>query len=95
MKINMNLERYDIGSLSQISDTADDLKHRAEYLEYAGELMLAQMNSYAEEFTSDNYQRSSTALASYLKKMSFMKEEMLELSKSCKELTEKIQQIWS
>ena len=92
----MNLDKYDIDGLDEIYNTADDLYKRSELLESLGIAMDEKIIiSAGEEFTSSNYGRVKEATDDYLKKMKIMREELIELSQSCRELAEKIAEIWS
>lgn len=95
MKINMSLDKYDIDGLDEIYNTADDLYKRSELLESLGIAMSEKIIISAEEFSSSNYGRVKEATDDYLKKMKIMREELIELCKSCRELAEKIAEIWS
>lgn len=95
MKINMSLDRYDINGLDEVYNTADDLYRKSGILESLGIVMNEKIILSAEEFSSSNYGRVKEATDDYLKKMKIMREELIELSKSCRELAEKIAEIWS
>lgn len=91
----MSLDRYDINGLDKVYNTADDFYRKSELLEFLGIVMNEKIIMSAEEFSSSNYGRVKEATDDYLKKMKLMREELIELSKSCRELAEKIAEIWS
>lgn len=95
MKINTNIDRYDIDALDQIYYVARNLKDKSEKLEMLGIDMQGRLNASSSEFTTVNFHRVSQAIEDYLKKMGLMREELEELSKSCKDFAEKITAIWS
>lgn len=91
----MSIDKYDIDGLDEIYNTEDDLYKRSELLESLGIAMNEKIIISAEEFSSSNYGRVKEATDDYLKKMKIMREELIELSQSCRELAEKIAEIWS
>lgn len=95
MRINMNIDRYDIDALDQIYSTASNLKDKSEILEKIGITMKDRLRTSSSEFTTVNFYRVSQAVEDYLKKMRLMRDELEELSKSCKDFAEKIAAIWS
>ena len=95
MRINMNIDRYDIDALDQIYSTASNLKDKSEILEMIGITMKDRLRASSSEFTTVNFYRANQAVEDYLKKMRLMRDELEELSKSCKDFAEKIAAIWS
>ncbi len=90
----MNLEKYDIEALDEIYKTSDSLYNKSEELEILGVAMKSKLGIAEEEFSTNNYKRVQEATDNYLHKMKLMREELIELSKSCRELAEKIANIW-
>lgn len=95
MKINMSMDRYDIGSLEEVYSISNSLKEDAGVLEILGKTLKSRLVTAEEEFSTINYNRVKEATEDYLQKMRMMKEELTELSQSCKQFAEKIHLIWS
>lgn len=95
MRINTNLEEYNIGSLSHIYETICELKEVIKMLEESGHYIKRCAIAISDIFDDINYKRTVAAIDSYLSKMNVTNEEMDELLKSCIELAEKISEIWA
>ena len=95
MRINLNIERYDIKSLSDIYSTAEELRGQCRDLRSFGELMTRKAKDAHEYFDTINYERMKEALESFLKKMESAQEEFDELLRSCRQFAEKISELWS
>lgn len=94
MRINMSLNSYDIDALDEIFSISNDLNNKSEVLEILGLNMQKRLNMASDEFTTVNYERVKEAIDSYILKMRIMREELTELSQSCKDFAEKIASIW-
>ena len=95
MRINMSLERYDVKALDEIYHTVDKLNNQSEILESMGIFLKNRLVQSSEEFASINYVRIYEAAVDFLEKMKLMREELTELCKSCRDLAEKIAEIWA
>lgn len=95
MKINTNIDRYDIRSLDEVELIVRKMHNRAEALSELGTIMRNRLNGAAIEFTSVNYTRVSDACDDYIKKMNKMETELNELATSIKQFTDKIREIWN
>ena len=95
MRINTNLDSYNIESLEDIVSTVSEIEKQCEVLEQCGIFIKSKVTASSDEFTSINYERIDNATDDYIKKLRVMRGELLELIKSCKDFEEKIRQIWS
>ncbi len=93
MKINTNIEAYDI-NLDVVEPTIQDIQKKLEIIEYLSLEMKKKVvvaNSY---FNTINYDRIEESLEKFRKYTEFSKLEMLELLGSIKKLIEKIDMIF-
>lgn len=95
MRINMNMDSYDINSLEEIYSTVAEFKGQCEALESCGIFIKEKIIKAQDEFTSINYHRVQEATEDYLKKLGIMRTELEELFQSCKQFAEKMNLIWS
>lgn len=96
MKLNQNIESYDINSLQGIEEGVKKMKNHCEQLCQLGELLKNKIQKAKDGgFQDINMIRTEELINEYLKKMRNAESEYLELSNSVKEYIEKIHKIWS
>lgn len=95
MRINLNMEAYDIKSLDGIVDTVRWMMGQCDMLNDCGVFLKDRVVQVGSEFDSVNYDRICAATDDYLVKLGKMRAELDELLRSCREFVEKINRIWA
>lgn len=94
MRINDNIEDYDIKDLSAISSGITEIQKKVSGLEYMAEAMVNNITKVERDFTSVNMSRAKEIIQTYIGMLSEAREELTELTKSVEEYREKINNAW-
>lgn len=93
MRLRSSIDAYDI-DLDVLEDAILDLRQRNANLEELSHFMGRSLEGCRDEFTSVNYGRVEQAFLDFREKLTLMREELEELSESCRELGEKMENIF-
>lgn len=94
MKINENIEEYDVRNLEAIYSTVDDLLKSCSGLGQNAMLMERNISIAEKDFTSENMERAKEIIKKYISKLSEAEGELKELADSAKEFAEKLRKAW-
>lgn len=96
MRLNKNIESYDIKSLQGIEQGVTKMKEHCDILCQLGLLLKKKIQDAREGgFQDPNMNRAEEQIDTYLENMKNAQMEYAELSDSVKEYVEKINDIWS
>ena len=94
MRINENIEEYDVKNLEEIYSTVEELHKRCSALADNALLMEHNISLAENDFTSENMLRAKEVIKKYIEKLNEAKDELKELSDSAVDFAEKLRQAW-
>ena len=94
MRINENVEEYDVRNLEAIYSTVDDLLKSCLGLGQNAMLMERNISIAERDFTSENMERAKEIIKKYITKLSEAETELKELADSAKDFAEKLRKAW-
>ncbi len=94
MKINENVEEYDVRNLEAIYSAVDDLQKRCSSLGQNALLMERNISVAERDFTSENMERAKEVIKKYIERLSEAEGELKELADSAKDFAEKLRKAW-
>ncbi len=94
MRINNNIEEYDVRSLSAITESVETIRKSCKMLEHGAELLENNLRIATSHFDSENMARAREIIKKYIKKLSEAEIEFNELLASVNEFQEKLQRAW-
>lgn len=94
MRINENVEEYDVRNLEAIYSAVDELQRSCSGLGQNATLMERNISIAERDFTSENMERAKEIIKKYIAKLSEAEGELKELSDSAKEFAEKLRRAW-
>ena len=96
MKLNSEIESYDVASLTGIDTGLSQMKRQCQKLTELGVFLKKKIvKARADGFQDVNTDRAEKIIDEYLKKLEVAGAEYSELSESVKEFINKINDIWS
>ncbi len=95
MKLNNNIEEYDIKSLSSIVASIDLINKSSKMLSMYGEEMQKRIGVAGNVLEDVNYGRLNKCTQLFILKSRQMQSEMDELNKSVTEFVQKVEKAWS
>lgn len=94
MRINEDIEDYDIKDLGAIASGISDIESKVNALETMAEAMVGNITKVEQSFTSVNMSRAKEIIQKYIEILSSAKAELTELTCSVEEFQEKIRRAW-
>ena len=94
MKINQDIEDYDIKDLNAIATGISDIQKKVSPLETMEEAMVNNITKVEQSFTSVNMARAKEIIQKYIEILSNAQTELTELTGSVEEFEEKIRRAW-
>lgn len=94
MRINDNVEEYDVRNLEAIYSAVDELQKNCSGLGQNAILMERNISVAERDFTSENMERAKEIIKKYISKLSEAEAELKELSDSAKDFAEKLRRAW-
>ncbi len=94
MKINENVEEYDVRNLEAIYSTVDSLQKSCSGLGQNAVLMERNISIAERDFTSENMERAKEIIKKYISKLAEAEAELKELSDSANDFAEKLRKAW-
>ena len=94
MKINQNIERYNISNLEEIVITIKNLKHINDTILEASKFARTKASLLGDSFTSINFERIMESLDLFVNRLTVNSEQLVELLGSVKELYERVYIAW-
>lgn len=94
MKINEDVEEYDVRNLEAIYSAVDDLHKRCSGLEENAALMERNISIAERDFTSENMERAKEVIKKYISTLADAGAELKELSDSANDFAEKLRRAW-
>lgn len=94
MKLNLNIEEYDVKSLSKIQAYVESIQKKCNALEQMATVMEHNVALAERDFTSENMTRAKEILRGYIKRLGEARAEFTELLRSVDEFGEKLRLAW-
>ena len=94
MKINDQIEEYDIRSMSSIVDSVSNILRMCRMLHDGAEILGGNLTRSQEYFTSENMVQANEVINRYNAKLTNAETELDELLKSVNAYTEKLNHAW-
>lgn len=94
MRINDNIEEYDVRNLEAIYSAAEDIHKKCAGLEQSAIIMEKNISIAEQDFTSENMVRAKEIMQKYIRQLSEARAELKELSDSANEFAEKLRKAW-
>ncbi len=94
MKINDDIEEYDVGSLQAIFQTVDEILKKISNLEQNALLMERNIGVAERDFTSENLLRAKEIIKKYIQTLGDAGVELKELALSVNDFAEKLKKAW-
>lgn len=94
MRINDNVEEYDVGNLEAIYSAVDELQKKCSNLGQNASVMERNVSIAERDFTSENMVRAKEVLRKYISMLSDAERELKELSDSARDFAEKLRKAW-
>ncbi len=95
MRINTEIDSYDVRSLEALKDYASRIVGEISSMNEASAAMQMHISAVADEFTSINYDRISGVYDDLKVKLASAGEEMSDFKRSIDEFIDKLERIWS
>lgn len=94
MRINGNVNEYDVRNLEGIYSAVDELQKKCSALGQNATLMERNISIAERDFTSENMARAKAIIKKYITKLTEAEAELKELSDSAKDFAEKLRKAW-
>ena len=94
MKINDDIEEYDVGSLQAIFQTVDEILKKCSSLEQNALIMEKNIGVAERDFTSENLLRAKEIIKKYIQTLGNANVEIKELASSVNDFAEKLRRAW-
>lgn len=94
MRINDNIEEYDVRNLEAIYSAVETVNKQCAGLEQSARIMEHNISVAEKDFTSENMVRAKEIIKKYIQRLSEAGIELKELSDSAADFAEKLRQAW-
>lgn len=94
MKINLNIEEYDVKSLSTIKAYVESIQKKCNTLEQMATVMERNISIAERDFTSENMLRAKEIMQKYITRLAGARVEFTELLRSVDEFAAKLEHAW-
>ena len=94
MRINSNIEEYDVRSLSAITESVEAIRKSCKMLQNGAEALENNLRIATTQFDSENMARAREIIKKYIKKLNDAEVEFKELLASVNDFQEKLQRVW-
>lgn len=94
MRINEDVQEYNVGNLEAIYSAVEGLQKRCSGLEQSALLMEQNISIAEKDFTSENMTRAKEIVKKYISTLSAAEVELKELADSVEDFAEKLRKMW-
>lgn len=94
MKINSNIEEYDVRSLSAITESVGAIRKSCKMLQSGAESLENNLRIANSQFDSENMARAREIIKKYIKKLNDAEIEFQQLLASVNDFQEKLKRVW-
>ena len=94
MRLNSNIEEYDVKSLSQITNSVNEILSKCKKLDNGANSLSHNISMAQMGFDNENMTRGKELINKYIQKLESAERELKELVDSVNDFSEKLKKAW-